>query len=422
SMFKMADVSEKMEGKTAKQLLGAGARAYATSNYNAAVQYLSRASEITVAEEGSHTHDSLGEIYFLYGKSLLELSREEGDPLGDVVPKDVAIVQEAEEEAADGESKAEDKDSEDEESEEGEDGDKGEEQDDVEEEDDEEDEDEKEGEDQENEKNAEKDNKEAEKNKKDECDAVVSDSDKINGKVLENCEKSVSSENVENAEKSKDGTTEDVSAGTSGEKPTENEEETASDLQVAWEVLELAKIIFTKRGEEAKPDLAETLITLGEISLESENFESAVNDIREGLEIQKTLYDDTDRTLAETHYKLGMALSMNNKIDEAIENFNRTIQLLKNRIEKLKDGQKSIEKKEVDEMRQLIPEIEEKIVDLRNYTEEVAKKTTEETRPILCGSPEKKATDISHLVKRKRKSLDNDDAASNTAKKPALNL
>lgn len=151
----------------------------------------------------------------------------------------------------------------------------------------------------------------------------------------------------------------------------ENEEESASDLQVAWEVLELAKIIFTKRGEEAKPDLAETLITLGEVSLESENFESAVNDIRDGLEIQKLLYDDTDRTLAETYYKLGMALSMTNKIEEAIDNFNRTIQLLKNRIEKLKDGQKSIEKKEVEEMRQLIPEIEEKIVDLRNYTEEV---------------------------------------------------
>lgn len=142
-------------------------------------------------------------------------------------------------------------------------------------------------------------------------------------------------------------------------------------MQVAWEVLELAKIIFTERGEEAKPDLAETLITLGEVSLESENFESAVNDIREGLDIQKVLYDDTDRTLAETHYKLGMALSMNNKLDEATENFNRSIQLLKNRIEKLKGTSRNIEKKEVDEMRQLIPEIEEKIVDLRNYNEEV---------------------------------------------------
>ncbi|GJQ71873.1 hypothetical protein Trydic_g2986 [Trypoxylus dichotomus] len=404
-----------MEGKTAKQLLGAGARAYATSNYNAAVQYLSRASEITVAEEGSPTHDSLGEIYFLYGKSLLELSREEGDPLGDVVPKDVAVMQEAEEETNEGESKDEDKDSEDDESEGGEEED--------EEEEEEKDEDEKE-EDQEDENTVKKDDNEAEKKN----NTVSSAIDKVNGEMekLENGEKSVASENTENTEKSegdeKDSTTEAVHAGTSDEKLSENEEEAASDLQVAWEVLELAKIIFTKRGEEAKPDLAETLITLGEVSLESENFESAVNDIREGLEIQKTLCDDTDRTLAETHYKLGMALSMNNKIDEAIENFNRTIQLLKNRIEKLKDGQKSIEKKEVEEMRQLIPEIEEKIVDLRNYTEEVSKKTNEEARPILPGSPEKKATNISHLVKRKRKSLDDEDAASSPAKKPALNL
>lgn len=150
-----------------------------------------------------------------------------------------------------------------------------------------------------------------------------------------------------------------------------DEEEPASDLQVAWEVLELAKIIFTKRGAAARSDLAETLIALGEVSLESESFESAVNDIREGLEIQKILYDDTDRALAETHYKLGMALSMNNKMDEAIENFNRSIQLLKNRIDKLNEGEKDIDKKEVDEMMQLIPEIEEKIVDMRNYNEEV---------------------------------------------------
>ncbi|KAI4455833.1 nuclear autoantigenic sperm protein nasp -related [Holotrichia oblita] len=350
----MADVSDKMEGKTPKQLLGAGARAYATSNYSAAVQYLSRASEMTVAEEGSPTHDSLGEIYFLYGKSLLELSREEGDPLGDVVPKDVAVMQEAEEEE-DGTTK-EDRGSDDE-KEEG---------------------DEEENENQEELNKTEGENNEGTKeDKKSEQNIASATEVQINGEDAKShkCEndKTATSENAENAEKSKDEVKDDSSegakAGSSGS--GENEEESASDLQVAWEVLELAKIIFTKRGEEAKPDLAETLITLGEVSLESENFESAVNDIRDGLEIQKLLYDDTDRTLAETYYKLGMALSMNNKIEEAIENFNRTIQLLKNRIEKLKDGQKSIEKKEVEEMRQLIPEIEEKIVDLRNYTEEV---------------------------------------------------
>ncbi|KAI4455845.1 nuclear autoantigenic sperm protein nasp -related [Holotrichia oblita] len=365
----MADVSDKMEGKTPKQLLGAGARAYATSNYSAAVQYLSRASEMTVAEEGSPTHDSLGEIYFLYGKSLLELSREEGDPLGDVVPKDVAVMQEAEEEE-DGTTK-EDRGSDDESEENGEG------------EDDDDDEEEEEGDEEENENQEELNKTEGENNegtkedKKSEQNIASATEVQINGEDAKSHksenDKTATSENAENAEKSKDEVKDDSSegakAGSSGS--GENEEESASDLQVAWEVLELAKIIFTKRGEEAKPDLAETLITLGEVSLESENFESAVNDIRDGLEIQKLLYDDTDRTLAETYYKLGMALSMNNKIEEAIENFNRTIQLLKNRIEKLKDGQKSIEKKEVDEMRQLIPEIEEKIVDLRNYTEEV---------------------------------------------------
>lgn len=53
---------------------------------------------------------------------------------------------------------------------------------------------------------------------------------------------------------------------------------------------------------------------------------------------------------------------------------------------------------------------------------QVAKKVNKEPRPILPGSPDKKATDISHLVKRKRKSLEGDEASGNLPKKPALNL
>lgn len=46
-----------------------------------------------------------------------------------------------------------------------------------------------------------------------------------------------------------------------------------TDLQVAWEVLELAKRIFEKRKERGLQKLAQTYIVLGEVSMESENFE-----------------------------------------------------------------------------------------------------------------------------------------------------
>lgn len=134
--------------------------------------------------------------------------------------------------------------------------------------------------------------------------------------------------------------------------------------------MELAKLIFEKRGDKGKEDLAETLITLGEISLESENFESAISDIKQGLEIQKSLYDKFSRKIAETYYKCGMALSTNSQIDEAIENFVFSLEYINNRIELLEKDKVNNED-ELKEIKSLVPEIEEKILDMKNYKEEV---------------------------------------------------
>lgn len=210
--MQMTDVSDQMEGKTSKQLLSAGARAYATSNYNVAVQYLSRASEVTVAENGSHTHDSLGEIYFLYGKSLLELSREEGDPLGDVVPKDVAVAQEAEEEEED-ETEDENKE-----------GEEGEESDDDESENGEEGDDDADEEDEEKAPN--KTDVVTKENATENKAISTAESMQLNGdtkkaetiNIAEAGDKSESSENLANTTKSKDGEIKDeiAEAGPSG--------------------------------------------------------------------------------------------------------------------------------------------------------------------------------------------------------------
>lgn len=85
----MADADICLDNKTSTQLLGEGIRSYTISDFNGAVQYLSKASELVVAEH-DEKHDSLGDIYLYYGKSLLEIAREESDPLGDaVVPREL---------------------------------------------------------------------------------------------------------------------------------------------------------------------------------------------------------------------------------------------------------------------------------------------------------------------------------------------
>lgn len=115
----------------------------------------------------------------------------------------------------------------------------------------------------------------------------------------------------------------------------ENGEEETTDLQLAWEVLELAKKIFQKLDE--KKNLAETLVVLGEVSLENENFEAAIADIKQGLELQQELFAKDSRTVAETLYKLGMAYSTNSQLEDAIGSFNSSLEYLKNRIKTLEE-------------------------------------------------------------------------------------
>lgn len=126
------------------------------------------------------------------------------------------------------------------------------------------------------------------------------------------------------------------------DEPEENGEEETSDLQLAWEVLELAKKIFQKLDE--KKNLAETLVVLGEVSLENESFEAAIADIKQGLELQQELFAKDSRTVAETLYKLGMAYSINSQLDEAIGSFNSSVEYLKNRIKTLEEVRTNLQR------------------------------------------------------------------------------
>merc|ERR1739845_266567 len=94
------------------------------------------------------------------------------------------------------------------------------------------------------------------------------------------------------------------------------DEEEPSNLQLAWEMLELAKVAFTTKLKDIKEEdkkalemkICETLLLLGEVSLENETYEQAVNDITECLNKRKVLHPADSRRIAETQYQLGVAL------------------------------------------------------------------------------------------------------------------
>ncbi|XP_050308580.1 nuclear autoantigenic sperm protein-like [Anthonomus grandis grandis] len=362
----MADVTVDQSCNDPKELYGQGVRAYVLQDFEMAVAALSKASELLVAEHNDDLHESLGDVYLYYGKALLGLSRDQNEALGDAVPKNSADTDEEDEEQDEGI-----------ESEGGED-------------------------------------KKTEEN---------SASSSVNGEAAKG-------PSDEPGPSSKEGQDEDDN-DKEEEEDTANGDEDASDLQLAWEVLELAKKIFQKK--EDKKSLSDTLIVLGEVSLESENFEAAINDIKQGLEVQIELFAKDSRAVAETLYKLGMAYSTNSQIDEAIDSFNRSLEYLRNRIKTLEEIKlpSQEQKDEIEEVKSLMPEIEDKIADMRVYKEEAIKKLTEAikepTKPTSQdgagssgASSSKPATNISHLVKRKRKIEETEKPVEEApAKKPA---
>lgn len=111
----------------------------------------------------------------------------------------------------------------------------------------------------------------------------------------------------------------------------EGEEEEDDDLAVAFEVLDLARILFEKTVEQGEADsadakgkdvadpdsptvrhvkerLADTHDLLAEISLENEKFPLAANDSRASLRYKQDLYPQESEVIAEAHFKLSLAL------------------------------------------------------------------------------------------------------------------
>merc|ERR1712200_34290 len=135
------------------------------------------------------------------------------------------------------------------------------------------------------------------------------------------------------------------------------DEEEPSNLQLAWEMLELAKVAFTTKLKDIKKEdkkalemkICETLLLLGEVSLENETYEQAVQDITECLNKRKVLHPADSRRIAETQYQLGVALGHFEKFDEAIKSLNEAIACLKLRMENLKNKTSSVDETKADD-------------------------------------------------------------------------
>ncbi|KAK9464514.1 SHNi-TPR-domain-containing protein [Lipomyces arxii] len=108
------------------------------------------------------------------------------------------------------------------------------------------------------------------------------------------------------------------------EQDGENQEEEAeeeSDFETAWDVLDLARTLFVKQLEDLRENevdkkrdlqlkLADIYDILGEISLESENFPQASNDLEMSLNLKEDLYPPESTFISEACFKLSLALEL----------------------------------------------------------------------------------------------------------------
>merc|ERR1712083_998028 len=150
--------------------------------------------------------------------------------------------------------------------------------------------------------------------------------------------------------------------------------------------------------------LCSIIISLGEVSIENENYVQAVEDLKACLSKQDSLPKDS-RIVAETHYQLGVSQGYNNQFEDAVSSLNTAINILKERIKNLKESS-SVS----DDVKKEITEIEEKIDDTKNMEKESKKK--KEEKGSVSASNEKAVSAIA--VKRK-----GEDEAVNSSKKVA---
>merc|ERR1712055_556490 len=213
------------------------------------------------------------------------------------------------------------------------------------------------------------------------------------------------------ADKSASGTvTDGDKAGDKEEKKEGEEDEEPSNLQLAWEMLELAKVVYTKQiesGAENKSEMEEKLcssiLALGEVSIENENYSQAVEDIKLCLKKQENLPKDS-RITAETHYQLGVAQGFNGQYNEAVESLNAAIKIIKEKTKNMKEVSKSTsdeEKKEIAELEALVPEIEEKIADTKDMKKEAESKPKEGEAGFEASAKGDEKSVSSIAVKRK---------------------
>ncbi|KAJ2889417.1 hypothetical protein IWW38_004725 [Coemansia aciculifera] len=214
--------------------------------------------------------------------------------------------------------------------------------------------------------------------------------------------------------------------GDEEDEENEGEEEEEDDFAAAWEALDLARVIQAK-ATDSKSQLkyAETLMLLGDVSMESENFAQAVKDFTEALEVKMQYLGDDNRELAELYYKVALAHEYNQDTSKALELMNDVQRILNNRMKQLEVSDKEEDATEAESLKDVLDDVVSKIeewktpqkpIDFNAMTPEESA-LAERAKAMFKEAMESgKINDISNLVRPQKKKTD--EAESSGKRKP----
>jgi len=160
----------------------------------------------------------------------------------------------------------------------------------------------------------------------------------------------------------------------------DNEEDDGDDAQIAYEWLEIARLLYSKNDDKIyKLREAESLSMLAELKTENDQLEDARSDYKAALEIFKGQLGKNDRKVATIYYQLGAVELFLQMPDESEKSFEAALDIVKINISERKDqiandsDGKLVGKllPEVESLQSLVPELEEKLAEAKQSVNEM---------------------------------------------------
>jgi len=147
----------------------------------------------------------------------------------------------------------------------------------------------------------------------------------------------------EEDEEEEGGATEGERNGEEAADGDEEEDEEESDMELAWKMLETARVMFEEDADAAL-ELADVLETIGELNMEQSQFDTALSDYKSALKLLEANLEATDRRLASALYSISIANQMMEANDDALAANTRAIEICDARIAELKAGTARVSK------------------------------------------------------------------------------